>query len=123
MKTDGNALISNLFLSADAGFQEHATEWGKGGPIVEAGRLNLSETDEDHRGFHIYEWYNAVVGSVLGRPIPMILMEVGRWSSETGPFDLIPAQSKKRLNRSVETYNSAPYFSFFIANRTVEVFA
>lgn len=96
MKTDGNALISNLFLSADAGFQEHATEWGKGGPIVEAGRLNLSETDEDHRGFHIYEWYNAVVGSVLGRPIPMILMEVGRWSSETGPFDLIPAQSKKQ---------------------------
>lgn len=96
MKTDGNALISNLFLSADAGFHEHSLDWGKGGPTLDDERILKNGAGEDQRGFRIYEWYNAVVKSVLGRPIPMILTEVGRWSPNTGPFDLIPSQSKKQ---------------------------
>lgn len=96
MKTEGNALISNLFLSADAGFHEHDLDWGKGGPALDGERILNNSADQDQRGFRIYEWYNAVAKSVLGRPIPMILTEVGRWSSNTGPFDLIPAQSKKQ---------------------------
>lgn len=96
MKTEGNALISNLFLAADAGFQEHVSDWGKGGPLVEEGRLKLQVDGQDQRGFHIYEWYNAVVMAILGRSIPMLLLEVGRWSSATGPFDMIPTQSKKQ---------------------------
>lgn len=111
MKTDGNALISNLFLAADAGFQEHVSDWGKGGPLVEEGRLKLHVDGQDQCGFHIYEWYNAIATAILGRSIPMLLLEVGRWSSATGPFDMIPTQSKKQqhelLRRIKETNVSA----------------
>lgn len=95
MKTEGNALISNLFLSADAGFHEHPLDWGKGGPAPDDERILKNDAGQDQRGFRIFEWYNAVAKSVLGRPIPMILTEVGRWTPNSGPFDLIPAQSKK----------------------------
>ncbi len=54
-------------------------EWGQGGPTRWPGvRPYTTPVDsEDHRGFRLFEWYNAVVRRQLGDSLPLIAGETG----------------------------------------------
>jgi hypothetical protein len=91
------SILSNLIFSADAGFQEHALDWGKGGPEAYHPVYAYQTGQIDHRGFHIFEWYQAILHQSLKKYAPMILFQTGRWSPNTGPFDLSPKQAKQQL--------------------------
>ena len=96
---NNESLLSNLIFSADAGFQEHPLDWGKGGPEAHQPVIAYQNGQTDHRGFHIFEWYQAILHQVMKKNVPMILFQTGRWSTSTGPFDLSPKQAKQQLLR------------------------
>ncbi len=98
LKTQHNeTILPNIIFSADAGFQEHPLDWGAGGPA--SGRFTAAYHSDhtDHKGFHIYEWYQAVLKQELNKTVPMILFHSGRWSDATGPFDISPKEAKQQL--------------------------
>ena len=72
-------ILDNLILSATALFSPNGLNWGSGGPERWPGArpYTTSETNEDQRGFCIYEWYNAISHSILQKVLPLILVQVG----------------------------------------------
>lgn len=76
-KTD---IIDNLVLTASAAFSPNGLNWGAGGPERWPGARPYftSDTEQDQRGFYIFEWYNAISHSILQRTIPTILVNVGK---------------------------------------------
>lgn len=87
--------LTNCFLSVNAGFQERETIVIGGVSKTDDGKIRLVPGSQAHHGFHIYEWYNAIVQEIIGRSMPMLLLNVGRWSQHSGPFDMIPMQAKR----------------------------
>jgi hypothetical protein len=51
--------------------------WGAGGPErwPEQHPYQFSPQSQDHRGLHIFEWYNAILKSVLGISLPLMMFE------------------------------------------------
>ena len=90
-------ILPNIIFSADGGFQEHPLDWGKGGPEVCRPVFAYKSDQADHRGFYIFEWYHAIIRKELGKNVPLILFHTGRWTSETGPFDISPKEAKQQL--------------------------
>jgi hypothetical protein len=72
-------LLDTLVISAYAWTHGKPLSYGSGGPERWAGaRPYFTPTDEeDQRGFHIYEWYQTIIESVLGRSLPIMLLGVG----------------------------------------------
>jgi hypothetical protein len=72
-------VLDNLVLSAIASFSEKGLGWGAGGPERWPGARPYlpSATDEDQRGFCIYDWYNAISHSILQKVLPIILVQLG----------------------------------------------
>lgn len=79
-----NEILDSLVISALATFSSKGLSWGAGGPERWPGARPYitSSSDEDQRGFCIYEWYNAICRSTLGKFLPMILMQVGENNSD-----------------------------------------
>lgn len=96
-KQYSQTILPNIIFSADAGFQEHPLDWGKGGPEVCRPAFAYKSDQADHRGFYIFEWYHAIIQKELGKNVPIILFHTGRWTSETGPFDISPKEAKQQL--------------------------
>ena len=73
------ALLENLVLSALAHSGDRPLAWGAGGPERWPGArpYYTPPTEEDHRGFAIFEWYNAISQAVCGRALPLMLFEAG----------------------------------------------
>ncbi|HPG20510.1 MAG TPA: hypothetical protein PLG58_07960 [Flexilinea sp.] len=95
------SILPNMVFSADAGFQEHSIDWGKGGPAAYPSAGVYSENNPDHRGFHIYEWYQAIIRDILKKTYPMVLFQAGQWSLRTGPFDISSAESRRQFFRAL----------------------
>lgn len=80
MKRRGKSeLLDDLVLTAVATFSDKGLGWGAGGPERWPGARPylVSNTDEDQRGFCIYDWYNAICRSSLQKVLPMILVHLG----------------------------------------------
>jgi hypothetical protein len=77
-----SGLLDNLVLAAYARFNDKGLHWGAGGPERWPGAKPYlqSETNEDERGFYIFDWYNAISRKVLGREVPLLLMGTGSTS-------------------------------------------
>ena len=84
-KTD---FLEKLVLSAVAEFSEKGLSWGAGGPERWPGArpYHASETEEDHRGFYIFEWYNAICQVALQKRLPIILLDTGISGEDAAKF-------------------------------------
>jgi hypothetical protein len=74
-----NHLLDKLVIGAVARIGNQNLNWGAGGPErwPEARPYASLESKENHQSFRIYDWYNALVQSVLIEPKPIFLFEVG----------------------------------------------
>lgn len=88
-------LLENLVLGAYARSINRPVDWGAGGPQrwQEARPYRAQPGIQDHRGFHIYEWYLAAANEVLSKPLPILLLEAGFFLGE-GPE---PASSSESI--------------------------
>lgn len=80
-----NDLLEKLVLSAVAEFSEKGLNWGSGGPERWPGArpYHTSEAEEDHRGFYIFEWYNAICQVALQKLLPIFLLDTGIRGEQT----------------------------------------
>jgi hypothetical protein len=74
-----NQLLDNLILSAYSWTQGHSLNWGSGGPEhwPEARPYFTPVGEQDHRGFRIFDWYEAIAKARLGKECPIILLQAG----------------------------------------------
>jgi hypothetical protein len=88
-------LLEELVLSAEAWTGYHPLDWGAGGlqRWPEARPYQASPGIEDHRGFHIYEWYLDVCQQELGVKLPLLLLRVGERIMAATSDE--PAQAKR----------------------------
>ncbi len=88
-------LLEELVLSAEAWTGDHPLDWGAGGlqRWPEARPYQASPGIEDHRGFHIYEWYLDVCQQELGVKLPLLLLRVGERIMAATSDE--PAQAKR----------------------------
>lgn len=54
-------------------------DWGKGGPArwPDARPYFCPEGSQDHVGFHLFEWYDAIIRARVGRSLPLLCFENG----------------------------------------------
>jgi len=71
--------LEDIALSAYAWTFNHPIYWGYGGPSFwpDAHPYHNDPNQQDQRGFHIYDWYNAIVESILGKTVPILLLGLG----------------------------------------------
>ena len=72
-------LLDHLVIGAYARYSEKGIHWGAGGPERWPGSKPYLESDsnEDQRGFYIFDWYNAITRNLLQREVPILLLGVG----------------------------------------------
>jgi len=66
-------------LSAYANAANRPLSWGAGGPNrwPEPLPYRPASASEDQRGFHIFDWYNALAQAETGQNLPLILLRAG----------------------------------------------
>lgn len=72
-------ILRTMELSAYGWTQGHSLAWGAGGPErwpVDGPSLVTSD-QENHLGFHVYEWYLALAESELGVKLPLLMLQAG----------------------------------------------
>ncbi len=80
IKSRGNTqLLKNMVLGAYSWAGNQPFAWGAGGPERWAGaRPYFTPNDEEnHMGFRIFDWYNAISEAVLNKKLPIILIGCG----------------------------------------------
>ncbi len=79
LQSNQPGLLEHLVLSAYAWTNNLPLNWGAGGPErwPEAKPYYTPAGEENHCGFHIFDWYQAIVTSVRHQSIPMILLQTG----------------------------------------------
>lgn len=72
-------LLNKLALGAYAWVGDKPIIWGAGGPERWPATLPYStpENSQDQRGFHIFDWYNAISAAAIGRELPIIILAAG----------------------------------------------
>jgi hypothetical protein len=73
------AVLNKLVLSAYAWTFNRPITWGAGGPEVwpEARAYYTPSASEDHLGFCVFDWYQAITTAVLDQSLPIILLQAG----------------------------------------------
>ncbi|OGO27397.1 MAG: hypothetical protein A2Z16_04315 [Chloroflexi bacterium RBG_16_54_18] len=79
-------LLEKLVLGAFARLVNRPVDWGAGGPQrwPDARPYRIQPGVQDHQGFHIYEWYLAAANQLLGRFLPILLLEAGYFLGDRG---------------------------------------
>ena len=72
-------LLEKLVIGAYAWSGDRPLDWGTGGPERWPGARPYftPQGEQDQRGFRIFDWYDALVRSVLVEPLPIFLFGVG----------------------------------------------
>lgn len=72
-------LLEGLVLGAYAWVGDRDLSWGAGGPArwPAARPYYTPPGEQDHLGFRIFDWYQAVAQAELGRRLPVILLRAG----------------------------------------------
>jgi hypothetical protein len=73
------ALLRDMCLALYAWPGKRPLDWGAGGPKrwPKAQPYAFSDETEDHLGFRIFEWYEAIARETLGVPLPMLVLAGG----------------------------------------------
>jgi hypothetical protein len=84
-----NNILQNLVLSAYSWTGDHSLNWGSGGPQrwSKSRPYYTPTSEQDQRGFHIFDWYASISRQVLGRAAPILLLNAGCTSD---PFKKTP---------------------------------
>ncbi|MDK2981470.1 MAG: hypothetical protein PWQ55_1817 [Chloroflexota bacterium] len=87
-------LINNLTLSAYAWDQGRSIDWGAGGSKVwkDVKAYNVPAASQDQRGFRAFDWYQDLAQAVLGKRLPVLLLQAGVTAD--------PQQSTKQARQS-----------------------
>ncbi|MBN2257619.1 MAG: hypothetical protein JW704_07320 [Anaerolineaceae bacterium] len=93
MRRQKTALLDSLVISAYSWTGGKPLSYGAGGPERWAGARPYftPEGEEDQRGFHIHEWYHAIIESVTGKTLPLMLLGAG-YPGETSLAAINPAE-------------------------------
>ncbi len=72
-------LAEHIVLSALAWSEGKPLDWGAGGPEIwpQAQPYHTPPESQDHRGFHIFDWYTTEARAALGRVPPIFLLGMG----------------------------------------------
>mgnify|MGYP000468807046 CR=1 FL=1 len=72
-------LLRGMALAAYAWTGGRSLNWGAGGPErwPQARPYHTPPGSQDQRGLRIFDWYQAVAQDVLGRSVPIFLLQVG----------------------------------------------
>lgn len=72
-------ILASLAFSAYAWTFGRSLDWGAGGPDSwqRSRPYYTPEGSQDQRGFHISDWYSAVIRSILHEPRPIFLFQAG----------------------------------------------
>ncbi len=102
------SIIDNLVLSAYARVSEKGLNWGAGGPERWPGAkpYQASPDNEDQKGFHIFDWYEAIARTTLQKEVPILLLGV-----ESSPLGV--NESKGANQASSAALQSQNYVSIF----------
>lgn len=97
-------LINNLVLGAYAWAGNQAFSWGAGGPERWAGARPYftPEDEENHLGFRIFDWYNAISEAVLNQKLPIILMACGSNIGDHQNPNLLPVDETSHNFRNLQ---------------------
>ncbi len=72
-------VINNTTLSAYSWDFGHSLNWGVGGPLAwrEVKAYKVPEASQDQHGFRANEWYAQISQNVLGKKLPIIMLQAG----------------------------------------------
>ncbi len=99
IKRRGHAqLLSTIVIGAIARTNGHDLNWGLGGPErwPDTAPYSVSKQGEDHLGFRIFEWYQAIIQSCLIKPRPIFLFEVA-----SSPVDEKENKTSTKNNKAI----------------------
>ncbi|MEX2144248.1 MAG: hypothetical protein WD740_06610 [Anaerolineales bacterium] len=87
-------LLETMALGAYAWTEDKPMTWGAGGPENWPATMPYytPEGSQDQRGFRIFDWYNAISRTVLGRELPVVIVGAG-----------VQRESAKKLDAKVGT--------------------
>lgn len=73
------ASLDRLAIGYDWPVSNRPVAWGRGGPSSwpKPRPYLCPPGSQDHRGYHIYEWYDAVIRARLGRSLPLLCLSSG----------------------------------------------
>lgn len=82
-------LLKEMVFGAIARTNGRPLNWGLGGPELwpESIPYRQPQKGEDHLGFRIYDWYQAIIQSCLIKPRPIFLFEVSTTPRDNGGTD------------------------------------
>ena len=101
-------VIESLVLSSYAWTFGHNLDWGKGGPEHWPNSFPYvtSLSNQDQRGFRIFDWYLSISQSVLNKKIPIILLAAGYQTGNNQVPELNPNTNRSnREQMNVDLYN------------------
>lgn len=80
-RRDHSELLNRLVIGAIARAGERPLAWGAGGPERWPGvkPYHTPASQQDQRGFRVFDWYLATAQAILGRPVRIILLEAGSY--------------------------------------------
>jgi hypothetical protein len=98
-----NDLLDQLVLTAYAWTHGHTLNWGAGGPShwPEARPYVLPPGQQDQRGFHAFDWYQAVFQEVLGKTCPIFLLQAGAVHDPLQPHGMTDVDQHDDINLSI----------------------
>lgn len=72
-------IIDNMILSAFGWDWEHSIEWGSGGKEKwpDTKPFYQKQNSQNQQGFRTHEWYLGISEKVLGKKLPIIILEAG----------------------------------------------
>lgn len=101
-----SALLNKLAISAYAPAPpiHKPFDWGQGGPErwPDTRPYFTPDDQQDHQGLFIFEWYLAITSAVLGKTLPILLLEVARLQTPTTPQQAIPQEQKNHISTLIQ---------------------
>lgn len=84
-------ILDKLVIGAYARAGNLPLSWGHGGPErwPEARPYFTPEGYQDHRGFHIFEWYLSISEATIGKRCPMILFGLNSSTASSGSIKIM----------------------------------
>ena len=103
VETREKEFLDHLVLTAYAWTHGHSLNWGAGGPRQWPGaRPYLTcAGQEDHRGFHIFDWYQTIFQEILGQTCPVFLLQAGAVCDPMQPHDSVNLDQHTDSNMSI----------------------
>jgi hypothetical protein len=98
------AALDRLGIGYDWPISNRPVGWGRGGPSAwtDVGPYRCPVGSQDHRGFYLFEWYDAAIRHHLGRSLPLFCLASGPSPTVADHPDLPPLDEEARRGQILE---------------------